>query len=72
MDPINVDKILEIVGMKVLDSNYTELIGCKMYDILPLIVSKTYNLDKEDSDVYHQKKCIALAKLQRFSREVHR
>lgn len=67
----NMDEILNFLSDKIIDPNYTEQIGKKFNDILLLIVTKCFKFDADDL-LLHPTKCVALAKLLRFSPDVQR
>lgn len=69
------DKILVYLADRVTDPKYTEKIGQRFEDILPLILMENVNYEaKQDADflIRHRNKCIALAKLVSFSSHARR
>lgn len=69
------DKILVYLGERVTDSKYTEKIGQRFEDILPLILMENVNYEaKQDAEflIRHRRKCIALAKLVSISPHAQR
>lgn len=65
------DEVLNYLSEKIVDPKYTEQIGENFNDISFLIVTKCFGFRIDDS-VIHQKKCVALAKLLRFSPDIRR
>lgn len=58
------DRMLEFLSNKILDPNYTIEISAKFPNLLLLIVTKAFPLDKQSIKLHnHQQKCIALGKL---------
>lgn len=72
MDSNDTHQLIDFLGDRILDAKYTEIIGRNMTDILPLIVTKKFTYNHEDDEIIHKSKCIALAKLLRFSSEIRR
>lgn len=70
-DPVDTNGILDFLGEKLLEKEFTEEIGRKVFDILPLIVTKKFR-SSQFNDNLHQRICVALAKLIRFSPEIQR
>lgn len=69
------DKILSLLANRIIDPVYTEQIGKRFEDILPLILTKNLDYDvKQDTEFYtrHRRKAIALAKLVEFSPHAQR
>lgn len=66
------DQVLDFLGEKILDSEYTLQIGQKFNDILPLIVTKKFTFSGKEDVSLHQRKCVALAKLLPFSSDIQR
>lgn len=74
-DNIDMDQIVKYLGEKVTESQYTESIGRRFEDILPLILVENVNYEsKQDAEflIRHRRKCIALAKLATFSPHARR
>lgn len=74
-DSIDMDKIVKYLGEKVTESQYTESIGRRFEDILPLILVENVHYDsKQDAEflIRHRRKSIALAKLATFSPHARR
>lgn len=72
---VNMDKILGHLADRITDPKYTEQIGQRFEDILPLILMENVNYEaKQDADflIRHRRKCIALAKLVSFSPHAQR
>ncbi|XP_055839231.1 midasin [Episyrphus balteatus] len=67
-------KVLTYLGSKLLDPQYTENIGIAFQDCLLLIVTERINNDDDASKNFeeYQKKCIALSKLMKVSKDVLR
>lgn len=70
-EPVDTNGILDFLGEKLLEKEFTEEIGKKLFDILPLIVTKKFKSSQCDDNL-HQRICVALAKLIRFSPEMQR
>lgn len=72
---LDMDKILGFLGERIVDPDYTECIGRRFEDILPLILKENVNYEANaDAEflIQHRKKCIALAKLVAFSPHAQR
>lgn len=60
------NKILGLLAERILDSQYTEQIGRRFEDILPLILMENVNFEANQDTkflVQHRRRCVALAKL---------
>lgn len=60
------NKILGLLAERILDLEYTEQIGRRFEDILPLILMENVNFEaNQDTDflIQHRRRCVALAKL---------
>lgn len=68
---LNMDQVLDFLGQQVLDPVYTDEIGARFNDILLLVVTKSFTCDV-DNAILHQKRCIALSKLLKYSPEIHK
>lgn len=69
------DKILGLLAERIIDAKYTEQIGRRFEDILPLILMENVNFEaKQDNEffIHHRRKCVALAKLVSFSSHAQR
>lgn len=69
------DKILGLLAERIIDLKYTEQIGRRFEDILPLILMENVNFEaKQDTEffIHHRRKCVALAKLVSFSSHAKR
>lgn len=69
------DKIIDYLGSKIVDTEYTEPIGQRFECILPLILMANVNYEaKRDRAFFiqHRRKCCALAKLATFSSHARR
>lgn len=65
------DEILDFLAARITDPLYTDAIGERFSDILLLIVTKCFPFAVDTANL-HQKRCIALAKLIKYSPEVQR
>lgn len=71
----DMDKILGFLADRIVDPQYTEQIGRRFEDILPLILMENVNyVAKPDAEflLRHRRKCVALAKLVSFSPSAQR
>lgn len=72
---IDMDRIVSYLGERITEPLYTEQIGRRFEDILPLVLMQNVNYEaKHDADflIQHRRKCIALAKLVAFSPHARR
>lgn len=72
---IDMDRIVNHLGERITEPRYTEQIGRRFEDILPLILVENVNYEaKQDAEflIRHRRKCIALAKLVTFSPHARR
>lgn len=65
------DQILDFLGTQLLLPEFTEEIGARFTDILLLIVNNSFPFDV-DNELLHQKRCIALSKLVKYSPEIQK
>lgn len=65
------EEILDFLGTHILDPTYTDEIGARFNDILLLIATKCFPLDVTNVNL-HQQRCIALAKLIKYSTDIQK
>lgn len=70
-DTINMEEILDFLNEKIIDAEYTTKIGANFTDILLLVVTKNFSFDVNDTNL-HQRRCIALSKLLKYSHDIQR
>lgn len=70
-DTINMEEILDFLNEKIIDAEYTSKIGAHFSDILLLVVTKSFAFDVNDTHL-HQRRCIALSKLLKYSPDIQR
>lgn len=68
---LNMEEALDFLGEKIVDPAYTEKIAPAFHDTLLLIISRSFPFEFGDRES-HQKKCVSLSKLIKYSPEAKR